>query len=62
MGGAGYAFLRGFTADSVHTGQGWFTDLPSPALIESLSALMDRASPTIAPALAPALSRTAAAT
>ena len=62
MGGAGYAYLRGFTADSVHTGQGWFTDLPSRALIESLSALMDRASPTIAPALASALARTAAAT
>lgn len=43
VGGAGYAFLRGFGPESATTGQGWFTDRPSRALIESLSALMDRA-------------------
>jgi exodeoxyribonuclease V beta subunit len=42
MGGAAYAFLRGFSAESALTGLGWFTDLPSRALIEALSRLMDR--------------------
>ena len=45
VGGAAYAFLRGFGPASAHTGHGWFTDLPSRALIESLSALMDRTVP-----------------
>lgn len=42
IGGAAYAFLRGFDSTSSRTGHGWYTDLPSRALIESLSALMDR--------------------
>lgn len=41
MGGAAYAFLRGFGPGASVTGHGWFTDRPPRALIDALSALMD---------------------
>jgi exodeoxyribonuclease V beta subunit len=41
IGGAGYAFLRGFAAGPTDAGTGWYTDRPSRALIEALSAVMD---------------------
>jgi exodeoxyribonuclease V beta subunit len=40
MGGAGYAFLRGFAPDASVSGHGWYTDRPPQALIEALSAVM----------------------
>lgn len=40
IGGAAYAFLRGFGDGASVSGHGWFTDRPSRALIEALSALM----------------------
>lgn len=42
MGGAAYAFLRGFAPGASVQGHGWFTDRPSRALVEALSAIMDR--------------------
>lgn len=45
IGGAAYAFLRGFAPGASTSGHGWFTDRPSRALIEALSHLMDRAIP-----------------
>jgi exodeoxyribonuclease V beta subunit len=44
MGGAAYAFLRGFAPGASVQGHGWFTDQPPRALIEALSAIMDRRS------------------
>ncbi|WP_396213790.1 exodeoxyribonuclease V subunit beta [Gemmatimonas sp.] len=44
IGGAAYAFLRGFAPDASAQGHGWFTDRPSRTLIEALSAIMDRRS------------------
>jgi exodeoxyribonuclease V beta subunit len=41
IGGAAYAFLRGFATGPSDTGRGWYTNRPSRALIESLSAVMD---------------------
>lgn len=41
MGGAAYAFLRGFRAHDGAVMHGWFTDRPSRALITALSAVMD---------------------
>jgi len=41
IGGAAYAFLRGFAAGPSDIGLGWYTDRPSRALIEALSAVMD---------------------
>jgi len=38
MGGAAYAFLRGFTADGHH---GWYVDRPSLELVTALDELMD---------------------
>ena len=43
IGGAAYAFLRGFSGGPSATGLGWFTDRPARALIEALSAVMDGA-------------------
>jgi exodeoxyribonuclease V beta subunit len=43
IGGAAYAFLRGFANGPSDTGLGWYTDRPSRALIEALSAVMDGA-------------------
>ncbi len=43
IGGAAYAFLRGFANGPSDTGLGWYTDRPSRVLIESLSAVMDGA-------------------
>ena len=43
IGGAAYAFLRGFGEDSREGGRGWYTDKPPRALIEALSAVMDGA-------------------
>ena len=45
MGGAAYAFLRGFATGASTDGRGWFTDRPSRALIEALSAVMDTTTP-----------------
>lgn len=41
MGGAAYAFLRGFHAHNGAVSHGWFTDRPSRELINALSAVMD---------------------
>ena len=41
MGGAAYAFLRGFRGHDGAVAHGWFTDRPSRALINALSAVMD---------------------
>jgi exodeoxyribonuclease V beta subunit len=41
MGGAAYAFLRGFGDGASTSGHGWCTMRPPRALIEALSALMD---------------------
>lgn len=41
VGGAAYAFLRGFSGGATEQGLGWFTDRPSRALIEALSRVMD---------------------
>jgi exodeoxyribonuclease V beta subunit len=46
MGGAAYAFLRGFAPDASTQGHGWFTERPSRMLIDALSAIMDRRSAT----------------
>jgi exodeoxyribonuclease V beta subunit len=43
IGGAAYAFLRGFAEGPSADGRGWYTDRPSRALIEALSAVMDGA-------------------
>lgn len=40
IGGAAYAFLRGFAAGASVTGHGWYTDRPSRALIEALSQII----------------------
>jgi exodeoxyribonuclease V beta subunit len=42
LGGAAYAFLRGFAPGASVSGHGWFTHRPPRALIEALSAVMDR--------------------
>ena len=42
VGGAGYAFLRGFETGASVSGHGWYTERPDRSLIEALSALMDR--------------------
>lgn len=41
IGGAAYAFLRGFASGASDSGRGWYTDRPSRALIEALSNVMD---------------------
>jgi exodeoxyribonuclease V beta subunit len=41
IGGAGYAFLRGFATGPSANGLGWYTNRPSRALIDALSAVMD---------------------
>jgi exodeoxyribonuclease V beta subunit len=43
IGGAGYAFLRGFAEGATETGRGWYSDRPSRALIMALSDVMDGA-------------------
>ena len=42
VGGAGYAFLRGFERGASASGHGWYTERPDRALIEALSSIMDR--------------------
>jgi exodeoxyribonuclease V beta subunit len=49
LGGAAYAFLRGFSPGASVAGHGWFAHRPASALIEALSAIMDRGRSEAAP-------------
>ncbi|HEY0931274.1 MAG TPA: PD-(D/E)XK nuclease family protein, partial [Gemmatimonas sp.] len=44
IGGAAYAFLRGFAGDAADT-SGWYVDRPAAALIHALSDVLDGVSP-----------------
>jgi hypothetical protein len=46
MGGAAYAFLRGFGSFNPIPSQGWFVDRPPRALIEALSAAFGEQAPS----------------